>query len=143
MQLMASITFGQVLLTVLEIALLATWIWVAVSVISDVYRSPDLSSAAKAGWIFTIVLIPLLGVMLYVIARGDKMSQHEIGGERQLEDLRNRGVLTDEEFHRAAERRARRAAGSRADDIAALEDLREHGVLTDEEFQRARDKVAA
>ena len=40
-----------------------------------------------------IVLIPLLGVMIYVIARGDKMSQHEIGGERQLEDLRDRGVL--------------------------------------------------
>ena len=39
--------FGQVLLTVLEIALLATWIWVAVSVILDVYRSPDLSPAPK------------------------------------------------------------------------------------------------
>jgi hypothetical protein len=59
-RILASITFGQVLLTVLEIALLATWIWVAVSVISDVYRSPDLSSAAKAGWLFVIVLIPLL-----------------------------------------------------------------------------------
>jgi hypothetical protein len=48
MQLLASITFAQVRLSVLEIGLLATWIWVAVSVISDVYRSPDLSSAAKA-----------------------------------------------------------------------------------------------
>lgn len=93
MQLLASITFGQVLLTVLEIALLATLIWVAVSVILDVYRSPDLAPAAKAGWIFVIVRIPLLGVMIYVIARGDKMSEHEIGGERWLEDLRDRGVL--------------------------------------------------
>jgi Phospholipase_D-nuclease N-terminal len=72
----------------------ATWIWVAVSVVRDVYRSRDLSPGAKAGWIFVVVLIPLLGVMLYVIARGDKMSEHEIGGERQLEDLRSRGVLT-------------------------------------------------
>jgi Phospholipase_D-nuclease N-terminal/Short C-terminal domain len=136
----ASITFGQVLLTVLEIALLATWIWVAISVITDVYRSPDLSSAAKAGWIFTIVLIPLLGVLIYVIARGDKMSEHEIGGERQLEDLRDRGVLTDDEFRRA-ERRQRARTASRGDDIAALEGLREQGVLTDEEFQRAKDKA--
>jgi hypothetical protein len=143
MQVLASITFGQVLLTVLEIALLATWIWVAISVVTDVYRSPDLSPAAKAGWIFVIVLIPLLGVMLYVIARGDKMSEHELGGERQLEGLRDRGVLTDEEFRRAAERRTRRTAASRADDIAALEDLREHGVLNDEEFQRAKEKAAA
>jgi hypothetical protein len=92
MQLLASITFGQVLLTVLEIALLATWIWVAVSVILDVYRSPDLAPAAKAGWIFVTVLIPLLGVMIYVIARGDKMSQHEIGGEHlSSRVLRERG----------------------------------------------------
>jgi Phospholipase_D-nuclease N-terminal len=112
-------------LTVLEIALLATWIWVAISVISDVYRSPDLSSAAKAGWLFVIVLIPLLGVMLYVNARGDRMSEHEVGGEHQLEDPRNRGVLTDDEFQRAGARRARRTKASEADDIAALEDLRE------------------
>ena len=143
MQLLASITFGQVLLTVLEIALLATWIWVAVSVIMDVYRSPDLSPAAKAGWIFVIVLIPLLGVMIYVIARGDKMGEHEIGGERQLEDLRGRGVLTEEEFQRASDRLGRRTSESRADDVAALEDLRDHGVLTDEEFHRAKDKAAA
>ena len=143
MQPLASITFGQLLLTVLEIALLATWIWVAVSVILDVYRSPDLAPAAKAGWIFVIVLIPLLGVMIYVIARGDKMGQHEIGGERQLQDLRDRGVLTEEEFERASDRLARRNSTSRAEDVAALEDLRDHGVLTDEEFQRAKDKAAA
>ena len=143
MEVLASITFGQVLLTVLEIALLATWVWVAVSVILDVYRSPDLSPAAKAGWIFVIVLLPLLGVMIYVIAPRDKMGQHEIGAERQLEDLRDRGVLTNEEFQRASERRARRTTASRADDVAALEDLRDHGVLTDEEFHRAKDKAAA
>jgi hypothetical protein len=143
MLLSASITFGQVLLTVLEIALLATWIWVAVSVVLDVYRSPDLLPVAKAGWIFVIVLIPLLGVMIYVIARGEKMSQHELGGERQLEDLRNRGILTDDEFQRASERRTRKTAASRADDIAALEELRDHGILTDEDFQRAKEKAAA
>lgn len=144
MEPLATITFGQVLITVLEIALLGTWIWVAVSVITDVYRSPDLTNAAKAGWIFAIVLIPLLGVLIYVIARGDKMSQHEIGGQRQLENLRERGVLTGVEFERAEERlQARNAAASRAEDMAALQDLRDHGVLTDEEFQRARDKAAA
>lgn len=143
MQLLASITFGQVLLTVLEIALLATWIWVAVSVISDIYRSPDLSPAAKAGWLFAVVLIPLLGVLIYVFARGDKMSEHEIGGERQLEELRSRGILTEDEFQRAAARRARRTKTDQADDIAALEDLREHGILTDEEYERAKEKAAA
>ena len=143
MQLLASITFGQVLLTVLEIALLATWIWVAGSVILDVYRSPELTPAAKAGWMFVIVLIPLLGVMIYVIARGEKMSEHEIGGQRQLADLRARGILTDAEFQRASDRQRHRDAGSRADDVVALEELKDQGILTDEEFQRAKDKAAA
>jgi Phospholipase_D-nuclease N-terminal/Short C-terminal domain len=142
MELFASYTFGQALLTVLEVALLATWIWVAISVISDVFRSPDLSSPAKAGWLLVIILIPLLGVMIYVIARGDKMRQHEVGSERQLQNLRDRGILTDEEFQRAYKRQqARNAAASRADDIAELEDLKDRGVLSDEEFQRAREKV--
>ena len=143
MHLLASITFGQVLLTVVEIALLATWLWVAVSVVSDVYHSRDLSSPAKAGWMLLIILIPLLGVLIYVIARGDKMSEHEIGSEQQLEDLRNRGVLTDDEFHRAADRIARPVRSAKSDDVAALEELRAHGVLSDEEFKRAKDTVAA
>jgi Phospholipase_D-nuclease N-terminal/Short C-terminal domain len=143
MQLMASISFGQVLLTVLEIALLATWIWVAVSVILDIFRSPDLSNAAKAGWIF-VILFPVLGVLLYVIVRGDKMSQHEVGNEGQLEDMRARGVLTNDEFLRAEARRQKeRGSSSRSDDVAALEDLRDHGVLTDEEFRRAKEKAVA
>ena len=91
----ASITFGQVLLTVLELAVLAAWIWVAVSVIMDVFRSPDLSSAAKAGWIFVIVLIPILGVMIYVIARGDKMKEHEL-----VADIEDRGAAADDELRR-------------------------------------------
>ena len=144
MHLLASITFGQVLLTVVEIALLATWLWVAVSVVSDVYHSRDLSSPAKAGWMLLIILIPLLGVLIYVIARGDEMSEHEIGSEQQLEDLRSRGVLTDDEFQRATDRIARRAVSSaKSDDVAALEELRAHGVLSDDEFRRAKDTVAA
>ena len=140
---MASITFGQLLLTVVAIALLGTWLWIAVSVVLDVYRSRDLSAAAKAGWILLIAVIPLLGVLVYVIARGDKMTDHGVGGSQQLEDLRDRGVLTDDEFRRAMHRLAQRAARSKSEDIAALEELRAVGVLTSEEFRRAKEKVAA
>jgi hypothetical protein len=95
----ASITFGQVLLTVLEIALLALWIWVAASVITDIFRSPDLSNAAKAGWMLIVIGIPLLGVMIYVIARGDRMKEHDT-----LEDMQDRAT-TGEDFQRAQSRR--------------------------------------
>jgi Phospholipase_D-nuclease N-terminal len=70
-------SFGEVLLTILEVAVLLVWIRVAITVIADVFKSDDLSGAAKAGWILLIVLVPLVGVLCYVLVRGDKMKEHE------------------------------------------------------------------
>lgn len=153
MQLFASYTFGEALLTVLEFALLFFWIWIAISVVIDVFRSHDMSGWAKAGWLLLIVVLPLLGVLIYVIARGDKMRAHEASGERrqeiaalaELADLKDRGILTDEEFQRAKRQRhyAGRAAASPDDDVEDLEALRDRGILTEEEFQRAKEKALA
>jgi predicted membrane channel-forming protein YqfA (hemolysin III family) len=112
MELFATYTFGQALLTVLEFALLFLWIAMAVTVVVDIFRSHDLSGWAKAGWIVLIVLLPLVGVLIYAIARGDNMKAHEVSGERlqarafiaDAEDLRDRGVLSDEEFQHAKQR---------------------------------------
>jgi phospholipase D-like protein/putative oligomerization/nucleic acid binding protein len=153
MQLLATYTFGQALLTVLELCLLFLWLWMAVAVVIDVFRSHDLSGWAKAGWLVLIVLVPLLGVLIYVIARNDKMKAHQVSDERQqeiasiaeLEDLKDRGILTDEEFQRVYSRRklTQKAPPSPDDDIAGLEGLRDRGLLTDAEFQRAKDKALA
>ncbi len=153
MQLFATYTFGQALLTVLELALLFLWIWLAVTVVMDVLRSHDLSGWAKAGWLVLIVLIPLLGVLIYVIARNDKMKAHQLSDARQQEvaliaevrDLKDRGILTDEEFRRVTRQRqlSNTAPPSPDEDIAELEILRDRGLLTDEEFQRAKQKALA
>jgi Phospholipase_D-nuclease N-terminal len=81
MELFATYTFGQALLTVLELALLLLWIAMAVTVVVDIFRSDDLSGWAKAGWIVLIVLLPLVGVLIYVIAHGDNMKAHEVRDE--------------------------------------------------------------
>jgi hypothetical protein len=153
MQLLATYTFGQVLLTVLELALLFLWIWIAVTVVIDIFRSHDLSGWAKAGWLVLIVLVPLLGVLIYVIARNDKLKAHQVTDERQqeialiaqLEDLKDRGILTDQEFQRINSQRklTQEAPASPDDDIAGLETLRDRGLLTDEEFQHAKQKALA
>src|ERR1700760_3797805 len=139
MQLLATYTFGQALLTVLELALLFLWIWIAVTVVIDIFRSHDLSGWAKAGWLVLIVLLPLLGVLIYVIARNDKLKAHRVSDERQqeiasiaeLEDLRNRGILSDQEFSRVKSqgKLAQQAPPSPDDDIAELEGLRDRGLL--------------
>ncbi|MBV9000142.1 MAG: PLDc N-terminal domain-containing protein [Solirubrobacterales bacterium] len=153
MELLATYTFGQALLTVLEFALLFLWIWLAVTVVIDVFRSQDLSGWAKAGWIVLIVLLPLLGVLVYVIARGDKMKAHEVSGERlqerafiaDVEDLRDRGILTDDQVRRVRSKSQpiTGAQPSPDDDVAELEVLRERGILSDEEFKSAKQRALA
>ena len=153
MQLFATYTFGQALLTVLELALLFLWVWLAVTVVIDVFRSHDLSGWAKAGWLVLIVLVPLLGVLVYIIARSDKMKAHQVSDERQQEvavmaevkDLRDRGILTDEEFQRITRQRqlSQGPPASPDEDIAELESLKDRGLLTDEEFERAKEKALA
>jgi hypothetical protein len=153
MELLATYTFGQALLTVLEFALLVLWIWLAVTVVVDVFRSHDLSGWAKAGWVVLIVLLPLLGVLIYVIARGDKMKAHEVSQERlqerafisDVEDLRTRGILTDDEVQRARTKSQpiTSARPSPDDDVDELEVLRDRGILSDEEFQRAKQRALA
>ena len=153
MQLLATYTFGQALLTVLELALLFLWIWLAVTVVMDVFRSHDLSGWAKAGWLVLVLLVPLLGVLIYVIARNDKMKAHRVSDERQqeiavmaeLRDLKDRGILTDEEFQRIYRQRqlSKEAPASPDEDIAELESLKDRGLLSEEEFRRAKEKALA
>jgi hypothetical protein len=149
----AAYTFGQGLLTVLEFMLLILWLWLAITVIMDVFRSHDLNGWKKAFWLVLIVLLPLLGVLIYVIARGDEMKAHavsdqrqqEIGSTAELADLKSRGILTDEQFQRVASQRtqSQQAPPSPDDDIAELEGLRDCGLLTEEEFKRAKEKALA
>ena len=116
-------TFGDGLLTVLELAFLFLWIWIAISVVFDIFRSHDLSNWAKALWMLFIVVFPLIGVLGYLIVRGHTLHEHQAQDRAQYEafrqftrgaasggtaddlhklaDLRDRGVLTDEEFERA------------------------------------------
>ena len=124
---LATYTFGDALLTVLELSLLFLWIWIAIGVIVDIFRSHDLSGWAKALWLLLIVVVPLFGVLIYLIARGHKMSEHSVK------------VAQDQDA--AFRNYVRSAAASPADDIAKLEDLKNRGVLSEAEFQQAKAKA--
>jgi Phospholipase_D-nuclease N-terminal len=123
----STFTFGDALLAVLEFALLFFWIWIVIAVVADIFRSHDLSGWAKAGWFVLIVILPLFGVLIYLVVRGEKMKMHEIVAARHQDALVRHYV--------------RSAAGSPTDDLVRLEGLRNRGVLTDHEFQRAKEKA--
>ena len=74
------------LLTVLWLFLLIAWISVLISVLRDIFRSGDLSGAGKAGWTLLVVILPWLGVLFYLVARGHKMQEHELDEAARREE---------------------------------------------------------
>ncbi len=130
----ATFTFGDALLSILEIALLFLWIWIAITVVFDIFRSHDLSNWAKALWILFIAILPLIGVLGYLLLRGHSLHEHQEQDRAQAEAFR-------EFTEKGGGSAAGAAASGHAADLSKLAELRDRGVLYDEEFERAKAKV--
>ncbi len=117
--------------TILEIFLWVIWIWILIWVFMDIFRSHDLSGWAKALWFLFVLFIPLVGVLVYLIARGGSM--HERAAQQAQQQ--------DEAFRRYVQATA--SPASSADQLAKLADLRDRGVITAEEFEREKAKILA
>jgi len=115
--------------TILEVFLWVLWIWVLIYVFIDIFRSRDLSGWAKALWFLFVLFIPLIGVLVYLIARGGKMQQRAAQDARQQE----------KDFRAYVQEAA--SSGTPADQLAKLADLRDKGVISAEEFEREKAKV--
>ena len=119
--------------TIFMIFLWVIWIWILIRVFIDIFRSRDLSGWAKALWFLFVLFIPIIGVLVYLIARGDSMSER---AEQQAQQQ-------DAEFRGYVEEAAADSPASTADQLAQLADLRDRGVITDGEFERQKAKVLA
>jgi ABC-type multidrug transport system fused ATPase/permease subunit len=117
--------------TLLEIFLLIVWIWLAITVFTDIFRSHDMGGGAKALWVIFIVIFPFLGILIYLIARGGKMHERADAAAARQQKAFNAYV--------------QQTAGtsSSADELSKLADLREKGVLTPEEFEAQKAKILA
>jgi hypothetical protein len=107
------------------------WIWLLVTVLFDVFRSDDLGGWAKALWAIFVVILPFLGVFIYLIARGGQMQQ------RAVDSAAAQQAATADYVRSVA------GSDSSADQIAKLAALRDQGALTDEEFQQQKAKLLA
>jgi membrane protein implicated in regulation of membrane protease activity len=117
--------------TILEIFLWVLWIWVLIYVFIDIFRSHDLSGWARALWFLFVLFIPLIGVLVYLIARGDKMHERAVRQAQQ----------TDREARQYIQEAA--GSGTPADQLTKLADLRDRGVITADEFEREKAKILA
>jgi ABC-type multidrug transport system fused ATPase/permease subunit len=117
--------------TIVMIFLWVIWFWVLITVFIDIFRSDDLSGGAKTLWFVLVLFFPLVGVLVYLIARGGAMQERSARqAQRQQEQVRSY---------------VQEAAGSpsSADQLAKLADLRDRGVITAEEFDREKAKILA
>ena len=114
--------------TMLWFFLFIIWIWLLITIFIDIFRSDDLSGWGKAGWTLFVIILPLLGVLVYVIARGQSMQ------ERAMKQA-------------AAQEKAQRqyiqevSSTSSADELEKLKKLHDDGVLTDDEYAAQKAKV--
>jgi hypothetical protein len=111
--------------------LLLAWIWLIISILSDIFRDSDLSGGAKAAWTLLLIFLPWLGAVLYLIVRGNSMNERTV---RAAEDNEVRMRTYAQE-----------SAGttSVADELRKLADLRDSGLITEADYELAKAKVLA
>jgi hypothetical protein len=122
---LADVSLGELLLLALEIFFFVVWIWILITILGDLFRDHELSGGAKAAWVFFLVFVPFLTALIYLIVRGAGMRARTIKAQAEvkqhfdeyvrqqahiaypadelhkLAELKDRGVLSDEEFERA------------------------------------------
>jgi lysylphosphatidylglycerol synthetase-like protein (DUF2156 family) len=111
--------------------LFVVWIWLLISVYADIFRSHDLSGVAKAAWVVFVLLLPYLGVLIYLIARGGSMQERSIQRAADAQEAARSYI------------REVADAPSSADELAKLAQLRDQGVLTPQEFEAQKAKLLA
>ena len=116
-------SFGDVIWAMIVFFFWFMFIWMFIGVFADIFRRDDLSGGGKAGWIFLIVILPFLGILIYMIARPKMTAQDQ-------------AMLTE------MQERQRRVEGySSADEIAKLAKLRDDGMISAEEYEQLKAKA--
>lgn len=116
--------------TILWIFLWIFWLVLLFRVLTDLFRDHSLSGWAKAGWLLFVIVLPFLGVLVYVIVRGADMGKREVEHTHKQQEA-------FEEYIRGT------ATGGRstAEELTRLSDLRGRGEISESEFQRAKEKI--
>ena len=126
----ADIDFGEALLVAFEVFFFVIWIWILITILTDLFRDHALSGWAKAAWVLFLVFIPFITALIYLIARGGGMRERAI--KAQAEAKEHMDTYIREQAH-----------VSPADELHKLQELKEKGALSGEEFDKAKAKLLA
>ena len=123
----------DIFLTTLYFFIFIVWIWLLFMVFIDIFRSHDLHGWAKALWVIGIIIMPYLGVLIYLIFRGGKM--HERAAQQ--------AALQQKAFDQYVKQTAGTPGSTTADQLSKLAELKDKGILTDAEFESEKSKLLA
>lgn len=126
---LADINFGEALLVAFEVFFFVIWIWILVTILTDLFRDHETSGWAKAAWVLFLVFIPFLTALVYLIARGSGMRDRTI--KAQAEAKQHFDAYVRQQAH----------AASPADELHKLSELKDKGAISAEEFDRAKAKL--
>jgi uncharacterized membrane protein YcjF (UPF0283 family) len=123
-------SFWDVILSIFWFMILFAWIWLLISILADIFRDHELSGWGKALWVLFIIVLPWLGALVYLIARGRSMNERA-RAQAERQDHAFRQYVQD-------------AAGTQpsvADEMAKLAILRDQGAISEQEFAHAKAKL--
>ena len=123
----------DIFLTTLYFFIFIVWLWLLFMVFIDIFRSHDLHGWAKALWVIGIIIMPYLGVLVYLIFRGGKM--HERAAQQ--------AALQQKAFDQYVKQTAGTPGSTTADQLTKLSELKDKGILTDAEFESEKSKLLA
>ena len=129
MVLAADYPFLDIVGTMLIFFAWVIWFWILIRVLVDVFRRHDLSGWSKAGWTLFMIVLPFLGVLIYLIAHGKEM------GQRDIEQAQANKAQFDEYVRSAA------ASDGGAAQIAQAKSLLDSGAITQAEYDSLKAKA--
>jgi ABC-type multidrug transport system fused ATPase/permease subunit len=133
---LADFTFGQALLTVLEIFIFAAWLMVLFSIVGDLFRDHGLSGLGKAAWIVFLIFVPFLGALIYLIARGSGMRERALAQQQEAQKQLDTYIQQTAGGGSGA-------GGSTADELTKLARLHDEKKISDQEFEQAKAKIVS
>jgi Short C-terminal domain/Phospholipase_D-nuclease N-terminal len=127
----AEVDLGDLIWTTIWVFFLIMFIWVFIAIVSDLFRDHETSGWAKAAWVVGLIVFPLLGSLVYLIARGQGMAERSAAQHRVAQEQMDSYIRTT----------AASTGTGPVDDLARLADLRNSGVITDAEFETMKARI--
>ncbi|MFD7963712.1 SHOCT domain-containing protein [Streptomyces zaomyceticus] len=123
--------------TMLWFFLWVMWFFLLFRIVTDIFRDDEMSGWGKAGWLIFCILLPFLGVLVYVIARGKSMTKRDISRAQASE------AAFQDYIRKTAGTGTDGGTTGSTEQLAKLAELKDKGALTEEEFQRAKTRLLA